>query len=233
MKLITLFAWLVFPMAAFIEATPVDNKTQEAAFRQLTRWQKQSQQYIEATVKTRYSGCIADKVVYRQDPRCLVRDINLNYSNQTKPSDVTKLLSSCTDLGCFDTVHAGGHFSVGGLGYDAFSSPGDPVFYLHHAQVDHMWTVWQNLDPKNRTSQVYGTQTSFNGEWLFYISCSQWMLCAKRSYALSPTERERDTWVHDRFWCTCTSPDPKKFSVNHWWPLLLCIYLVFSRTLLF
>ena len=107
------------------------------------------------------------------NPRCLVRDINLNYSNQTKPSDVVRLISSCTDLGCFDTVlegldgvHAGGHFTMGGLGYDAFSSPGDPAFYLHHAEVDRTWTLWQHLNPENRTEQVYGTQTAFNGESL-------------------------------------------------------------------
>jgi tyrosinase len=56
--------------------------------------------------------------------------------------------------------HGGGHFTIGyvafskGLpnsmlthhrgdpGGDLFTSPGDPAFYLHHAQVDRLWTAW-------------------------------------------------------------------------------------------
>ncbi|EEP76188.1 predicted protein [Uncinocarpus reesii 1704] len=104
------------------------------------------------------------------NPRCLMRDLSLKYSNQTRPTNVLATLTSgCEDLGCFDTVleaidgiHAGGHFSMGGLGIDAYSSTGDPAFWLHHAQVDRVWTIWQNLDPKARTHQVFGTGTAFN-----------------------------------------------------------------------
>ena len=106
------------------------------------------------------------------NPRCLVRDLSPVWSSQLKPTDVIRVLSSFTDLGSFDTafealdgVHAGGHFTMGGLGGDAFSSSGDPAFYLHHAQVDRIWTIWQNLNAENRTNQVYGTNTAFNGEW--------------------------------------------------------------------
>ncbi|KAJ8121953.1 hypothetical protein O1611_g9966 [Lasiodiplodia mahajangana] len=51
---------------------------------------------------------------------------------------------------------------MGGLGNDPFSSAGDPAFFLHHAQIDRMWTLWQNLNLRNRTSQVFGTGTAFN-----------------------------------------------------------------------
>lgn len=105
------------------------------------------------------------------NPRCLSRDISLVWANNTKPTDVTTLINSCTDLGCFDTnlealngVHAGGHFAMGGLGLDAYASAGDPAFYLHHAQVDRVWSLWQGLNPENRTSQTYGTGTAFNGK---------------------------------------------------------------------
>ncbi|KAL2016187.1 hypothetical protein VTK56DRAFT_4076 [Thermocarpiscus australiensis] len=52
---------------------------------------------------------------------------------------------------------------MGGLGLDAFASAGDPAFWLHHAQVDRMWAIWQNLDAKKRTSyQTMQTGTAFN-----------------------------------------------------------------------
>ncbi|PQE09907.1 hypothetical protein CJF31_00003792 [Rutstroemia sp. NJR-2017a BVV2] len=103
------------------------------------------------------------------NPRCLSRDISLVWANNTKPTDVVRLVNGCTDLGCFDTaceaidgVHGGGHFTMGGLGLDAYSSPGDPAFWLHHTMIDRVWSLWQGLDPKNRIGMVYGTGTAFN-----------------------------------------------------------------------
>ncbi|KAL4874873.1 tyrosinase central domain protein [Aspergillus karnatakaensis] len=58
--------------------------------------------------------------------------------------------------------HGGGHAAFGGQGSDLFASPTDPVFYLHHAQVDRMWTTWQSYDPDNRTYALNGTQTLQN-----------------------------------------------------------------------
>lgn len=60
-------------------------------------------------------------------------------------------------------VHAGGHFWVGGdPGGDLYASPGDPYFFLHHAQIDRTWWIWQNQDPKNRQNAIGGTNTIFN-----------------------------------------------------------------------
>ena len=105
------------------------------------------------------------------NPRCLKRDLNLFWANQTKPTDVVSLFAeSGGDLGSFDNnteklsgVHAGGHFTIGGdPGTDPYVSPGDPVFYLHHSQIDRIWTLWQSRDFAKRTNQVYGTSTTFN-----------------------------------------------------------------------
>ena len=30
----------------------------------------------------------------------------------------------------------------GDPGGDLFTSPGDPAFFLHHGQVDRLWTLW-------------------------------------------------------------------------------------------
>jgi len=105
------------------------------------------------------------------NPRCLSRDISLIWANNTRPTSVTTLIKGSEDLGDFDTnleaidgVHAGGHFTIGGLGLDAYASAGDPAFWVHHAQVDRVWSLWQGLDAKNRLNQTYGTSTAFNGK---------------------------------------------------------------------
>ena len=84
-------------------------------------------------------------------------------------------------------VHAGGHFWVGGdpgksslslslnhqtrrispstnilPGGDLFASPGDPYFFLHHAQIDRTWWIWQNQDLATRQNAIAGTNTLFN-----------------------------------------------------------------------
>jgi len=102
------------------------------------------------------------------NPRCLKRDISAEWSNNTRPTKVLDVLETPRDIGAFDTlledingVHAGGHFSIGSLGLDAFASAGDPAFWLHHAQVDRTWAIWQSLNP-NRTYQTAQTGTAFN-----------------------------------------------------------------------
>jgi len=56
-----------------------------------------------------------------------------------------------------NSVHSGGHRGVGGMMQDPFSSPGDPIFYLHHGMMDKMWWDWQKMDLKKRTKEVGGT----------------------------------------------------------------------------
>jgi tyrosinase len=107
------------------------------------------------------------------NPRCLKRDISAWTSSQwTNDKMVTKLLNS-PDMKTFwydmqggdpafannfMGVHTAGHFTVGGdPGSDFFTSPGDPWFYFHHAQIDRTWWTWQNLKPEERTKAVYGT----------------------------------------------------------------------------
>lgn len=37
------------------------------------------------------------------------------------------------------------------------SSPGDPLFYLHHTWLDKVWWDWQAIDPKSRLYDIGGT----------------------------------------------------------------------------
>lgn len=45
-----------------------------------------------------------------------------------------------------------------------FMAPNDPIFYLHHANVDRLWWVWQQRDPAERLYQIRGPAEDFRFE---------------------------------------------------------------------
>lgn len=108
------------------------------------------------------------------DPQCLKRDLN-DYGARTfnNMSDIEFLLAQ-ESVGDFNTdasgygdspgIHGGGHYMMGGTGYDFFGSPQEPAFYLHHAMLDNVWNVWQSADPTSRRYVYNGTSTIFNGD---------------------------------------------------------------------
>jgi len=52
--------------------------------------------------------------------------------------------------------HLGGHGGVGGKMLDPISSPGDPIFYLHHTWLDKLWWDWQARDLPARLRDISG-----------------------------------------------------------------------------
>jgi tyrosinase len=44
---------------------------------------------------------------------------------------------------------------------DFYSSPGDPVFFLHHAFIDRNFRIWQNANP-SRTTSINGRDSANN-----------------------------------------------------------------------
>lgn len=57
--------------------------------------------------------------------------------------------------------HAAVHFGVGSNDGDVgpqSSSPNDPLFFLHHTQVDRLWYLWQSVSPANRTLDYGGVK---------------------------------------------------------------------------
>lgn len=106
---------------------------------------------------------------YGYNPRCLRRDVNTYFTSRTlTPANIAAHLKSTTAIETFqkslqtDTssafcLHTSGHYSIwGDPGGDFFVSPGEPVFWLHHGQVDRHWWIWQNQDPANRVQQYKG-----------------------------------------------------------------------------
>ncbi|KAF2868693.1 hypothetical protein BDV95DRAFT_525712 [Massariosphaeria phaeospora] len=109
---------------------------------------------------------------YGDNPRCLRRDVNNYYVSQyIRGPDLASHITSNTAILKFQdsvqndavnkpAIHSGGHFSIwGDPGGDVFVSPGEPVFWLHHGQLDRHWWMWANYrdaDVKARTSMYEG-----------------------------------------------------------------------------
>jgi tyrosinase len=44
-------------------------------------------------------------------------------------------------------VHNSGHVWVGGTMMSITTAPADPVFWMHHAEIDRIWAAWQAANP--------------------------------------------------------------------------------------
>ena len=110
--------------------------------------------------------------------RCLTRDFNNDISNTYNTyQQITELVLNMIYVEDFQElmqgygnhnnaigIHGGGHWMGGGPSQleDFHSSPNDPIFFLHHAMIDQIWTVWQNLDIWGRQNIISGTSTLAN-----------------------------------------------------------------------
>ncbi len=51
--------------------------------------------------------------------------------------------------------HNRGHNWVGGIMSNPMDSPMDPLFYMHHANIDRIWSEWQEIPGnENKKSEV-------------------------------------------------------------------------------
>ncbi|KAH8892164.1 putative tyrosinase [Thozetella sp. PMI_491] len=119
-----------------------------------------------------YPNVVAGPLLSYQ-PRCIQRDILPEYTAKWQTDDHLLALytnSSLNTIGPWQAalqsgtgLHSVGHFSYGGNpGGDVYTSPNDPMFWLHHGMIDRSWWVWQNQDPITRSFQIAGTRTMNN-----------------------------------------------------------------------
>ncbi|KAL2109103.1 hypothetical protein VUR80DRAFT_2967 [Thermomyces stellatus] len=118
------------------------------------------------------------------NPRCLARDFAPSLALEKLTAEMTDWVLEAETFTEFDhrfqgvgidvdgmTIHAGGHLSVGGDIGDVgnmYSSPSDPLFYLHHANLDRLWDQWQRVDFEARKADMGGPDTMFAFPWDFF-----------------------------------------------------------------
>ncbi|KAF2711924.1 Di-copper centre-containing protein [Pleomassaria siparia CBS 279.74] len=113
---------------------------------------------------------------YNPNDRCISRDFNVDIGKDLRISRIEEGLS-CPDVGCFLSRVAGAvhdhdvypfniadtaRFAIGGLQLDPITAPNDPIWWLMQANVDRLYSIWQNQDPDVRMNQINGTITPFN-----------------------------------------------------------------------
>lgn len=102
---------------------------------------------------------------YEYNPRCLKRDLTDAILHRFANTSSVRSLLARDNIWDFETtmqgakgvaelgVHGAGHYCTGGdPGRDFYVSPGDPIFWSHHANIDRVWWMWQMLDPEDRAS---------------------------------------------------------------------------------
>lgn len=72
-------------------------------------------------------------------------------------TDVARLVS-LSDYDAFrqalEGTHDAVHGRIGGLMGDTRYSTNDPVFWLHHARVDEVWSMWQREHPRENETMI-------------------------------------------------------------------------------
>lgn len=58
--------------------------------------------------------------------------------------------------------HAAIHSAIGG-DMNPATSPNEPMFFLHHAQVDRLWWLWQQENPETRLEDYSGNRVLNSG----------------------------------------------------------------------
>jgi len=101
------------------------------------------------------------------NPHCLQRQTDESATSNVNSAYVAQCyawgdyanMAACSEGG----PHAWGHNGVGGAMADMFASPGDPVFWLHHAFIDRNFRVWQNSHGVSNMNgnDVTGTPLNF------------------------------------------------------------------------
>ncbi|KAK5637030.1 hypothetical protein RRF57_012742 [Xylaria bambusicola] len=101
-----------------------------------------------------------------KNPHCFTRNLNDAVLRLLNNADRIENLLAAPNITNFQSqlnaIHRGGHVTVGGPMMDFFVSPLDPTFFLHHGQIDRLWTMWQAQDPATRRYAYNGTNTYMN-----------------------------------------------------------------------
>ncbi|KAL1852026.1 hypothetical protein VTK73DRAFT_9321 [Phialemonium thermophilum] len=97
---------------------------------------------------------------YAISDHCIQRRILDAATRTAAPAVVARCLNTTSFVSFWPCIeggpHTAGHAGVGAEMVNPISSPGDPVFFLHHAWLDKLWADWQAQDPAARLADVGG-----------------------------------------------------------------------------
>ncbi|KAF4551773.1 Tyrosinase-like protein 3 [Elsinoe fawcettii] len=109
------------------------------------------------------------------EDHCLIRNFNNGTSepgDMFAPNYSKEAVDKIQALSGYDayrrqlegTPHGAIHSALGGDMIPS-TSPNDPLFFLHHTQIDRLWYLWQQVDPQVRETEYsgYRTQEQFDG----------------------------------------------------------------------
>ncbi|KAI1343105.1 hypothetical protein F5Y15DRAFT_429071 [Xylariaceae sp. FL0016] len=97
---------------------------------------------------------------FTSTPRCVNRRVTNVISKYCGESQVATALNHTAYAEVWPAIYSGphltGHMALSMMNGDSITSPGDPLFMLHHGFVDKMWWDWQAQDPDNRLKDISG-----------------------------------------------------------------------------
>ncbi|KAJ3517028.1 hypothetical protein NMY22_g14058 [Coprinellus aureogranulatus] len=97
---------------------------------------------------------------------CLIRGVNESWKPMMRTEEVEKQMASkpfeefriiIDDM--LIGIHGIGHAGVGGEMTNIWSAGADPLFYLHHLNLDRMWWHWQRRNQAKRLYEISGPTT--------------------------------------------------------------------------
>jgi tyrosinase len=102
-------------------------------------------EYVEGPPDAAAIAGIFDRTVYDEAPyNSCDTDATVSFRQYLEGFTNDETRPYCVATGCF--MHGRGHGYVGGDMDGSSASPNDPIFFLHHAQVDRLWAAWQEAN---------------------------------------------------------------------------------------
>ncbi|KAK2807781.1 hypothetical protein FQN50_005323 [Emmonsiellopsis sp. PD_5] len=100
----------------------------------------------------------------KYEPHCLTRFFDEDwFGHYMNPAALEKVMAATTYEDFFLALEMGPHdiIPTGIRGdFTSFTAPNDPIFYLHHSQLDRVWWLWQLRDKTDRVKSYGGIADS-------------------------------------------------------------------------
>ncbi|KAI0116207.1 Di-copper centre-containing protein [Hypoxylon sp. NC0597] len=94
---------------------------------------------------------------------CLSRHLNDRAFSQAAKVNVDTCVAKDKFIDMWNCLegrpHGAGHGGVSGTMVNPFTSPGDPIFFLHHGYLDKVWWDWQSGNLSTRLTAIGGNNT--------------------------------------------------------------------------